>query len=67
MAGTQAEAHRVTREYYRLQIQERGIGPVIDEIDGLLKVFKDWGNDATFLMWVRQEVNNLAWEIENDK
>lgn len=62
-----SEAYRITREYWRLQVQERGIGPVIDEIDGLLKVFRDWGyeTEATFVMFLRQEVNDLAWEIEN--
>ena len=42
MPDTQkSEAYRITREYWRLQVQERGIGSVIDEIDGLLKVYRE--------------------------
>ena len=63
-----SEAYRITREYWRLQIQERGIGSVIDEIDGILKLFRQWNleTEATYVMFLRQEVNDLAWEIEND-
>ncbi len=71
MPDTQkSEAYRITREYWRLQVQERGIGSVIDEIDGLLKVFRQWSveTEATLnVLFLRQEVNDLAWEIENDK
>jgi len=70
MASTQRpEAHQLAREYYRRQIQERGIGPVIDEVDDLLKLFRQWSlqTEATFLMWMRQEVNNLAWEVAADE
>ena len=68
MSNTQkSEAYRITREYWRLQVEERGVGAVIDEIDGLLKLFRQWNleTEATFVMWLRQEVNDLAWEVEN--
>jgi len=63
------EAHQLARKYYRRQIQERGIGPVIDEIDGILKLLRQWDYEAetTFLLWTRQEVNNLAWEVAADE